>query len=181
MMVDGLKWIPSNSSTISGIMKTAFRWLVQRLCLVSMLGTSMLVVHPAVADQLDKPARTKVQRIPDTWEVAATAGSIYFDQGSSLIGEDDAELIRRHAATLRATPGLQVTLIAHTGDLGSSSLELARGQDRLEAVRKRLEDLKVPQGRIRVENHGSESRNAHPCTDDECRSRNRRVDILFHR
>lgn len=180
-MVDELKWIPNSTSLISGILRTVFWCFIRRMCLVSMLGISMLIVHPAAADQLDNPERIRVLRMPDTWQVTATDTSIYFDQGSSLIGVDAAELIRRHAAKLRAMPGLQITLIAHTGDLGSSSLELARGEDRLEAVRKRLEDLKVPLGRIRTENHGSESRNAEPCTDDECRSRNRRVDILFHR
>ena len=74
-MVDELKWILNNSSPISGIVRTAFWWLVRPLCLVSMLGISMLIVHPAVADQLDNPARTKMQRMPDTWEVAATADS----------------------------------------------------------------------------------------------------------
>lgn len=181
-MVDALKWIPKSFTLIFGTLRTAFWCFIHRLCLVSTLIIGTLMVHPAaVADQLDNPEGIRVLRMPDTWRVTATDTSIYFDQGSSLIGVDAAELIRRHAAKLRAMPGLQITLIAHTGDLGSSSLELARGEDRLEAVRKRLEDLKVPLGRIRTENHGSESRNAEPCTDDECRNRNRRVDILFHR
>ena len=181
-MVDELKWIRKSSSLIRGIPGTASWCLIRRLCLVSMLGTGTLIVHPAaVATQPDNPARTGVQRVPDTWEVTATEDSIYFNQESSSIGEEATATIRRHAAKLRGMPGLQITLIAHTGDLGSSSLELARGEDRLEAVRKRLEGLKVPPGRIRTENQGSENRNAEPCVDDECRNRNRRVDILFHR
>lgn len=181
-MVDALKWIPKGLSLIHGIPRTAFWCLIRRLCLIAVSVTGTLIVPAAaVADQPEKPARIRVQRVPDTWEVTATDDSIYFDQGSSLIGEDATELIRRHAAKLRATPGLRITLIAHTGDLGSSSLEVARGQERLEEVAKRLEDLKIPRGRIRLENHGNESRDAQLCTDDECRSRNRRVDILFHR
>jgi outer membrane protein OmpA-like peptidoglycan-associated protein len=136
---------------------------------------------PAVgAGALDDTGQIRVLRMPDTWEVTAGDNSIYFDQGSSSIEADAAELLSRHAARLRAMPGLQITLIAHTTDLGSSSLELARGQERLEAVRKRLEELKVPPGRIRTENHGSERRNAQTCDDDICLSRNRRVDILVH-
>ncbi len=181
-MVDELKWIRKSSSLIRGIPRTASWFLIRRLCLVSTLATSTFIVHPAaVADQPKNPTHIRVQRVPDTWEVTATDDSIYFDQGSSLIGDEAADSIRRHAARLRAMPRLQITLIAHTDDLGSSSLEVARGEARLEAVRKRLEDSKVPLGKIRTENHGSESRNAEPCTDDECRSRNRRVDILFHR
>jgi outer membrane protein OmpA-like peptidoglycan-associated protein len=136
---------------------------------------------PAVgAGALDDTGQIRVLRMPDTWEVTAGENSIYFDQGSSSIEVDAAELLSRHAARLRAMPGLRITLIAHTTDLGSSSLELARGQERLEAVRKRLEELKVPPGRIRTENHGSERRNAQTCDDDICLSRNRRVDILVH-
>lgn len=167
---------------ISWILRTSFWCLIGRLGRVAILAASTLVAHPAaVAEQLDHPAPIRVPRVPDTWEVTATDDSIYFDQGSSLIGEDAAEVIRRHATKLRAMPGLKITLIAHTGDLGSSSLELARGQDRLEAVRNLLKDLKISLSRIRIENQGSESRNAQPCVEDECRSRNRRVDILFNR
>lgn len=181
MMTEELKCRLNNSAPIHGYSRNALRRLARRLCLVTMLGISMLAVYPAAADQLVNPARTRVERMPDTWKAVANADSIYFDQGSSLIGDDAAALIQRHAATLKAAPGLQITLIAHTGDLGSSSMELARGQNRLEAVRKRLEDLKVPPGRIRTENHGSERRSVSPCTEAECLNRNRRVDVLFHR
>lgn len=101
-MVDALKWIRKSSLQIREITTVTFWCLTRRLCLVSMLGTGTLMVHPAaVATQPDNPARTGVQRVPDTWEVTATEGSIYFNQGSSLIGEDAAETIRRHAAKLR--------------------------------------------------------------------------------
>ena len=182
MMIDESKHIPKCITLTFGTPRTVFWSVKRRLCLAITLAIGTLAVHPAaVADQIDNSERIRVLRMPDTWQVTASDTSIYFDQGSSLIGEDAAELIRRCATKLRAMPGLQVTLIAHTGDLGSSSLELARGEDRLEAVRKRLEELKIPRGRIRTENHGSERRNTQPCTDDECLSRNRRVDILLHK
>ncbi|NJD33348.1 MAG: hypothetical protein FIA96_00645 [Betaproteobacteria bacterium] len=180
--VNELNGIQKCLAQIFGNPRVPIRCFLHRLCRVSMLITGTLVIQSAaVAEQTDNPERSRVLRMPDTWAVTATEDSIYFDQGSSAIGEDAAELIRRYAAKLRAMPGLQVTLIAHTGDLGSSSLELARGQDRLEAVRKRLEDLKVPLGRIRTENHGSERRNTRACTDDDCLNKSRRVDILLHR
>lgn len=78
-------------------------------------------------------------------------------------------------------PDLQITVIAHTDDLGSASIELATGQERLNAVRKRLEESKIVPGRIRTENHGSESRSDEPCADEECRRKKRRVDFLFRR
>ena len=182
MKVEELERIPNGPSPISEISRFAIWSRIPRLCLVATLVSGTLMATPAVgAGALDDTGQIRVLRMPDTWEVTAGENSIYFDQGSSSIEADAAELLSRHAARLRAMPGLRITLIAHTTDLGSSSLELARGQERLEAVRKRLEDLKVPPGRIRTENHGSERRNAQTCDDDNCLSRNRRVDILVHR
>lgn len=181
-MVEELQWFPCGISLIPGTPGTAFCCFITRLCLVAALIAGTLMANPAAgADELDTRGQGRVLRMPDTWDVTATDNSIYFDQGSASIEADAAELLRRHAARLRAMPGLQITLIAHTTELGSSSLELARGQERLEAVRKRLEDLKVPPGRIRTENHGSERRNVEACDDENCLNRNRRVDILVHR
>lgn len=182
MKAEELKGVRQDPSLISVISRFAIWCRRRSLYLVATLLAGALMATPAVgADDLDNSGSGRVLRMPDTWEVTATDNSIYFDEGSSSIEADAAELLRRHAAKLRTMPGLQITLIAHTTDLGSSSLELARGQERLEAVRKRLEDLKVPPSRIRTENHGSEQRNAQTCDDDNCLSRNRRVDILVHR
>lgn len=181
-MVEELKWFRCGIALTSGTPGTAFRCYITRLCLVAALIAGNLMANPAAgAGELDTPGQCRVLRMPDTWDVTANENSIYFDQGSSSIEADAAEPLRRHAATLRTMPGIQITLIAHTTELGSSSLELARGQERLEAVRKRLEDMKMPPGRIRTENHGSERRNAQACDDENCLNRNRRVDILVHR
>jgi outer membrane protein OmpA-like peptidoglycan-associated protein len=139
------------------------------------------VPSTGLTNTLDHESPIRVQHVPDTWETPATVDGIFFDLGSSIIDDAASEVLQRHAAKLKATPELHVTLIAHTDNLGSSSLELAKGQDRLGLVKRRLEELKVPAGRIRTENHGSESRADGPCTDDECRRKNRRVDFLFHR
>lgn len=179
---EALKLISQDPSRIPGIAGRAIRWRIRSLCLVATLLAGALMTTPAVgAGNADNGGPVRVLRLPDTWEVTATDNSIYFAEGSSAIEEDDAEMLRRHAARLRAMPELQITLIAHTADLGSSSLELARGQERLEAVRKRLEDLKVPPNRIRKVNHGNERPSAQACSDDDCLRRNRRVDIVVHR
>jgi len=123
----------------------------------------------------------RVKRVPDTWEISASADSIYFDIESSSIDEAAYRIIQRHVAKLRSAPDLKITVIAHTDDLGSASIELATGQERLDAVRKRLEESKIAPGRIRTENHGSESRSTQPCAEEECRRHKRRVDFLFQR
>lgn len=162
---------------ISRARSNAFGLTSNCLILVAMLAMNAVLVVPTTAAE----QHYRVKRVPDTWEIAATEDSIYFDLGSSSIDEAGSRIIQRHVAKLRSVPDLQITVIAHTDDLGSTAIELATGQARLDAVRKRLEESKIAPGRIRTENHGSESRSGHPCADDECRRNKRRVDFLFHR
>lgn len=150
--------------------------LLRRTIICAVVVCTSLVVPAATGME-----RSRVQRVPDTWATSASDASVYFVLGSASIDDTAAQIIEHHATRLRATPQLRVTVIAHTDDLGSSSLELATGQERLEAVRKRLEEAKISSTRIRTENHGSENRSAEPCADEECRGKNRRVDFLFHR
>lgn len=135
----------------------------------------------AVAPAAVSAEQYRVKHVPDTWASSASDDSIYFDLGSSAIDDAAARIIQRHVAKLRSIPDLTITLIAHTDDLGSSSLELATGQERLDSVRKQLEEAKISAARIRAENHGSENRSGQLCAEEECRRKKRRVDFLFHR
>lgn len=121
-----------------------------------------------------------IQRLPDARQAHASNDSIYFARGAATIDKAAKEIIQRHVAKLRGTPGPSVTLVAHTEDLGSASMELARGQERLDAVRRRLEDSGIAARRIRSLNHGSESNSAQECASEDCRRFRRRVDFLFH-
>lgn len=121
-----------------------------------------------------------IRRLPDAWQAQASTDSIYFMREAATIDEDAEETIQRHVAKLRGAPGLSVTIVAHAEDMGSASLELAKGQERLDTVRGRLESSGIAAGRIRSLNHGSESRSAQECASDECRRSRRRVDFLFH-
>lgn len=148
------------------------RWLV----IVGLAISVAISVSTATAAE-----NSRVPRVPDTWQTAASDDSIYFGIGSSSIGDAAAQTMQRHMVKLKAAPQLHVTVIAHTNDLGSSSLELAKGQERLDVVRKRLEESRISPGRINTENQGSENRSGSLCADEECRRNNRRVDFLFHR
>ncbi|MCF8179483.1 MAG: OmpA family protein [Sulfuritalea sp.] len=147
---------------------------------MTLLAVVLTLMTPVVfatspAAQVAIPA----QKIPDTWKTTATEDSAYFSPGSSRIDSQASRTIQRHAARLVEQPGLFVTLVAHTDDLGSASIELAKGHERLLAVKKMLEDLKVSGTRIRTENHGNESRAGSTCGNEECRRKNRRVDFVF--
>jgi len=147
------------------------------LLFAAMLAMSAAMAGPAAAAE----EHYRVRRVPDTWAFSASEDSIYFDLGSSLIDEAAAQIIQRHVAKLRSAPDLQIVVIAHTDNLGSASIELATGQERLDAVRKRLEESKIAPERIRMENHGSESRSDQPCAKEDCRRKKRRVDFLLQR
>ena len=121
-----------------------------------------------------------IQGLSDAWQAHASIDSIYFARGAATIDKAAEEIIQRHVAKLRGAPGPSVTIVAHTEDLGSASLELARGQERLDAVRRRLEDSGIAARRIRSLNHGSESNSAQECAGEDCRRFRRRVDFLFH-
>lgn len=120
-----------------------------------------------------------IQGLSDVWQAHASIDSIYFARGAATIDDAAEEIIQRHVAKLRGAPGPSVTIVAHTEDLRSASLELARGQERLDAVRRRLEDSGIAAGRIRSLNHGSESNSAQVCAGEDCRRFRRRVDFLF--
>lgn len=121
-----------------------------------------------------------IQRLPDAWQAHASIDSIYFAGGAATIDEAAEEVIQRHVARLRGAPGPSVTIVAHTEDLGSASLELARGQERLDAVRRRLEESGIAARRIRSLNQGGEGNSGQECADEDCRRFRRRVDFLFH-
>lgn len=150
---------------------TAISWYF-----IAILAGSALMASPIAASE-----NSDGQRVSDTWQMLASGDSIYFDLGAALIDDVASQTLQRHIAKLRATPELHIVVIAHTNDLSSSSFELAKGQERLDAVRKRLEEAKISPRRIRTENHGSESPFTLLCADEDCRSKNRRVDFLFHR
>lgn len=150
---------------------------VIRLLFIPALAACVAIVVPVSASA----EQYRVKRVSDTWETSASEDSVHFARRSSSIDEVASQIIKRHAAKLRSNPDLQITLIAHTDDLGSASLELAMGQARLDAVRRQLEESKIAARRIRTENHGGESRSAPPCADEECQRTNRRVDVLFNR
>lgn len=139
----------------------------------------MILLLPMASGAADHKDRIPVRRVPDTWATAPTDDSVYFERGSLAIDGTALALIQRHAAKLDAVPALQVTLIAHTEDLGSSSIELAQGQELLDVVRRRLKELRIAPDRTHTENHGAENRSVERCTDDDCARKSRRVDFVF--
>lgn len=142
-------------------------------------GLFTLILATLVAAPCARAEVPEIQRLPDTSD--PSADSIYFAAGSTEIDPYAEMTVQRHATRLKALPDLYVTVVAHTDELGSASLELARGQHRLDAVRRLLEEARIQPSRIRTVNQGSEDVAKEPCADDECRRRRRRIDFIFHK
>ena len=163
-------WPICKPSPLAG-RRAAKAWCAGTAILVALLGPCANVVAEPGA----------IFRLPDVEQAVASDDSVYFAAGAATLDEEANPVLQRHVAKLRGTPGLQVTIVAHTDDLGSASLELARGQLQLDAVRRYLDSANISPTRVRALNHGSENSPASACDDDECRRSRRRVDFLFHR
>lgn len=122
-----------------------------------------------------------IEKLPDGRATHAGPDSIYFPASSALLDEEARKVLQRHVSRLELNPALNVTLVAHTDELGSTALEIARGQDRLNVVQRILEEARISRWRIRTVNLGSEIAPAEDCNDDNCRRQRRRIDFLFHR
>lgn len=155
------------------------RPVLRFLFMVPVLAAATVEMAHAAAAESGQHAR--IDRLPDGRDAMPGEDSVYFPAASAALDGDALRLIRRHVAKLEANPQLNLTLIAHTDELGSTALEIARGQDRLNVVLRALEEAHIPLRRIRSINLGSESSSVEDCNDDACRRLRRRIDFLFHR
>ena len=122
-----------------------------------------------------------IAKLPDGRATQPGPDSVFFSVSSAVLDHEARQVVDRHIAKLIANPGLNVTLVAHTDDLGSTALEIARGQDRLNVVQRVMEEARISRWRIRTVNLGSEVQPEDDCDDDACRRLRRRIDFLFHR
>ncbi|MEM7542207.1 MAG: peptidoglycan-associated lipoprotein Pal [Pseudomonadota bacterium] len=103
---------------------------------------------------------------------------IYFDYDSSDIRADFSDTVAAHARYLEANPGLSVTLEGHADERGSREYNLALGERRALAVRKRLVLLGAAAGQIRTVSYGEE-RPVAEGHDDSSYGQNRRVELVY--
>ena len=105
--------------------------------------------------------------------------TIAFDFASSepkMSTEDDLAL-RAICTAMREDSSVKVLLTGHTDDIGSTESNLQLGQERAEAVRRRMVELGAPATSIATSSRGEEQPVATNATD-EGRARNRRVEVL---
>jgi peptidoglycan-associated lipoprotein len=109
-------------------------------------------------------------------EVAALSDVLFdFDRATIRIG--DAEVLRRNAEWLKASPATLVLVEGHADERGTSEYNLALAERRAKAVRDFLATLGVDGARISLVSYGKERP---VCAEaaESCWARNRRAHFL---
>jgi len=103
--------------------------------------------------------------------------SVYFDFDKYAIKSEYLPAITEHANLANTYPQDHVTLQGNCDERGSREYNLALGQHRAEAVKKRLVLLGVPESRIETVSLGKEKPRL-LCHDESCWHENRRADFV---
>jgi len=103
--------------------------------------------------------------------------SVYFDFDNYAIKPEGFSVITEHANLANTYTQDHVTLQGNCDERGSREYNLALGQHRAEAVKKRLVLLGVPEARIETVSLGKEKPRA-LCHDESCWHENRRTDFI---
>ncbi|MBW7902230.1 MAG: OmpA family protein [Rhodocyclaceae bacterium] len=129
---------------------------------------------PAAAETQDAPPAAAVPAAPDIPDT----DRIFFASGAAAVDDEGRRKLRAHAGRLKENRRLSVTLVGHTDHLGSRSYNLAIAERRTTAVAEVLTSFGVGRSQIRSYGVGSEKRGT-ACRTAECRSRMRRVDLIY--
>ena len=103
---------------------------------------------------------------------------IYFDFDSFAIKPEGEALIEGHARFLAANKGRTIAVEGHTDERGGREYNLALGQKRAEAVRRRLVLLGVGEGQVEAVSFGKEKPAANG-SDEASYEKNRRAEITY--
>lgn len=129
--------------------------------------TSAPPAAPTAAPRAEQPSETPINE----------ENSIFFAFGASTINAAGEQKIRQHAARLKANPKLEVTLVGHTDNLGSSAYNLAIAEQRTAAVARLL--LANGARRTQIRQYGIGDEKATNCETATCRQQMRRVDLIY--
>jgi len=105
---------------------------------------------------------------------------VYFDFDKSELRDDAKNVLRKHAQTLRANPGLLVLIEGHCDERGTEEYNLALGERRATRTREYLVELGVDPGIIRTISYG-ESQPKVLGSNEEAWAQNRRAHFKLSR
>lgn len=167
--------------------KVARRWHLGTVLLLALLaGCASQPPAPAQpateARPTPSPDRSKVTR-PRATEAPATAvldpeNNIFFKDNELRLDPEDGQKLQRHAQRLKDNPKLRVTLVGYADDQGSRSIQLAKAEQRLDAVFQSLRRMGVPVRQLKRYPVGRE-KTSPGCNMADCRDNMRRVELVY--
>lgn len=109
--------------------------------------------------------------------------NVYFEPGTSAINDRGRKAISAYARKLKSDPQLRVVLRGFSDPLGSRAYNLARSQDRVDAVERALENLGVPIYQIRKQAYEVPDADPAECSPPDCHQDRKRgrVDLVLSR
>lgn len=122
-------------------------------------------------------AATPIAAPPPAAEVVGE-NAVFFASGSTRVDAAGEARLRNHAARLKENAKLDVTLVGHTDNLGSSAYNLAIAEQRAAAVARMLQAMGVARRQIRHYGVGDE-KGGPTCRTAACRQQKRRVDLSY--
>lgn len=107
-----------------------------------------------------------------------TLNKVYFDRGTSQLLDDSYIELGRVVEMMKENPTVKIELSGHTDNQGNSKLNIQLSQERVDVVKKYLEDHGVEANRIRGKGYGG-TRPVASNASEESRKLNRRVDFTI--
>lgn len=108
-----------------------------------------------------------------------TGPQVVFTPGSSELPRNAAPLLDDVAAKLKADPLVNVVLVGHTEDLGSTEFSMAVASKCTQAVGQALIKRGARPSQVRMQPRGHSKTAARQCTTTACKKQMRRVDIVM--
>jgi outer membrane protein OmpA-like peptidoglycan-associated protein len=137
-------------------------------------------IEPQATVQSAPPvaAETRLQAEQKAMAEVDDSNSIFFALGSSTVTPGERGKLTPFAQRLKDDKELDITLIGHTDDNGSLSLNVAVADARIASVSAILKRLGVRTQQIKKKVSGSE-KSAGVCRSEACRQKMRRVELVF--
>ena len=111
-------------------------------------------------------------------EALRQQNTIYFDFDKSEIRSEFASVLEAHAAFLKKTTTVSVTVEGHTDARGTPEYNIALGERRGQAVVKYLENLGVAAGQMSVVSYGEENP-VDASNGEDAFAKNRRAVLVY--
>ncbi|MFN3402612.1 MAG: OmpA family protein [Cytophagaceae bacterium] len=119
---------------------------------------------------------SKIELKPLKQNTSFVLNNIFFEFDSSSLSPSSVNELERVVDLLKANPGMQVEISAHTDDKGSDEYNDKLSQARAESVVNYLKEKGIETSRLVAKGYGKNSPNV-PNDSDENRAKNRRVEF----